>query len=108
MHPLVVDALRAHGVPPFGPVFHHDRSAAPFTPRNVSNMLGDYSRDLGINATAHQLRHRFGTKTYAACKDLRVTQELLGHAYSSTTDIYTAFARESARAAVLALPTPHD
>lgn len=105
MHPLVVDALRSHGLPLAGPVFRWG-DGRPYSPRNVSNMINDYFADLGINATAHQLRHRFGTKTYAACHDLRVTQELMGHSSPHTTQVYTAFARSEARAAVMALPVP--
>lgn len=105
LHPIVAEALRAYGVPRLGPVFRKDDGTV-WTPRRVSNVIGEYFADLGINATAHQLRHRFGTQLYAACKNLRVVQEQLGHAYSSTTDMYTAFARDDARAAVLALPRP--
>jgi len=105
MHPLVVDALRTFPLPAFGVAFR-GRDGAALSPRRVSNDIGNFFTDIGVNATAHQLRHRFGTKTYAACKDLRVVQELLGHANPSTTAVYTAFARDDARAAVLALPLP--
>lgn len=105
IHPLVAEALRSYGVPRLGPVFRKPDGSV-WTPRRVSNVIGAYFADLGINATAHQLRHRFGTQLYAACKNLRVVQEQLGHAYSSTTDVYTAFARADARAAVCALPIP--
>jgi len=39
--------------------------------------------------TAHQLRHWFGTNLYAQSHDIRITQEMLGHASSATTAIYT-------------------
>lgn len=106
MHPLVVDALKACGLPSHGRVFRK-ADGGPVSPRIVSNTGNAYLRSIGINATFHQLRHRFGTKTYEACRNIRVVQELLGHAHSSTTDVYTAFAREAARAAVLALPAPN-
>lgn len=105
MHPLVAAALKGHRLPSSGVAFR-GRDGAALTPRRVSNDIGDFFTDIGVNATAHQLRHRFGTKTYAACKDLRVVQELLGHANPNTTAVYTAFARTDARAAVLALPAP--
>lgn len=51
-----------------------------------------YLRGLGVNATAHQLRHWSATRTYQNCTDLRVVQELLGHESPNSTAIYTAFA----------------
>lgn len=36
----------------------------------------------------HSLRHRYGTVTYAGCKDIRAVQKLMGHASPDTTQIY--------------------
>lgn len=38
--------------------------------------------------TGHSLRHRYGTITYAGCKDIRAVQKLMGHASPTTTQIY--------------------
>ena len=60
-------------------------------------------QDCGIDATAHQLRHYFATEVYASSKDIRVTQELLGHSSPSTTANYVAFSHVDAAAAVASL-----
>lgn len=57
---------------------------------------------LGAGTTGHQLRHRFASTAYAAERDLRAVQELLGHASPVTTAIYTAVPDQALRRAVLA------
>lgn len=106
MHPIAVEALTSYTLPTYGPAFRKADGVTPLSPRNVSNMISDFFDDIGVNARAHQLRHRFGTKTYEACHDLLVVKELMGHENVQTTTIYTAFARIDARAAVMALPVP--
>lgn len=63
---------------------------------------------LGEHWTAHTLRHRFGTRAYAAERDLRAVQELLGHAKPETTAIYTAVPPDAMRRAVDAVGVAGD
>lgn len=62
--------------------------------------------DLGVKAglsrpvSSHDLRMTFGSAVYEKTKDLRATQELLGHASSSTTELYTFVRLDTMREAV--------
>lgn len=57
------------------------------------------------DVTMHRLRHWFGTEAYEASgKDIRATQELLGHASMSTTQGYVATRVGPKRQAVTGLP----
>lgn len=60
---------------------------------------------LGVDHTMHHLRRWFGTAAYESSgKDIRVTQELLGHKQVNTTQIYVDIAAGGKAAAVAALP----
>lgn len=50
---------------------------------------------------SHDLRMTFGTAVYGATKDIRATQELLGHANVETTQVYTGITEATMKAAVL-------
>jgi site-specific recombinase XerC len=66
----------------------------------VSELISDV---LPPGVTAHMLRHRFGTRAYQnGGRDIRAVQELLGHAYVSTTQVYTAVEDSAKRRAALA------
>lgn len=70
---------------------------AHLTPHHLGKIV---SRCLPGPLTTHTLRHRCATVSYAATRDLRAVQELLGHAKPETTAIYTLVPDESVRKAM--------
>lgn len=103
-HPLVLAALNRVQTPRQGPLFPVDDTGADVTPYLVSRRICRLMRHLGIDGTAHALRHTFATACYVASDgDIRTVQELLGHSSPTTTAIYTAWSRPKAVEAVLKL-----
>lgn len=105
LHPEVEKRLRRIE-PRSGYVFHRvwpHPSPQPIRPGTVSQILSEYLRGQGIEASAHQGRHLFLTTVYEASQDLRVTQELAGHASPVTTSIYAAWSNARAADAVAAI-----
>lgn len=80
-----------------GWVFPSSARPGPLTPAHVGKLV---ARALPENWTCHTLRHRCGTVAYAGSKDLRAVQELLGHARTDTTALYTKIPAEAIRQAM--------
>lgn len=100
LHPAVLTALQALPLPPSGPLFRRRRMKDRYPPNQLSQELNVYLAGLGIDHSAHSLRHWFGTHFYITTRDLRLTQEMLGHYSPETTAIYTAFDRQRAAGAI--------
>jgi integrase len=94
-------------MPHSGWVFRRaDGRPGPNSPAVVSKVANTHLRDCGTDATLHQLRHRFASALYAQTQDLRLVQEMLGHASPETTAGYAAWNRTGASEAVNLLPAP--
>jgi integrase/recombinase XerD len=83
-------ALATPPLPHGGPVFLSVRGER-FDRRRAWEMLVATARSAGLQdgVSPHTLRHSFATHLLEGGADLRIVQELLGHANISTTQLYT-------------------
>lgn len=102
--PVLRDAMARYGLPTSGPVFPGPDGC--LSPQSVGLIIAKHLRACGVDATAHQGRHWFASQLYRASGDLRVTQELMGHASPTTTAIYAAWSPAKGVAAIAQLPGP--
>jgi len=67
------------------------RTGRPLDRTNCWRMVVKYARRMGVQGklSPHTLRHSFATHLLAGGADLRVVQEMLGHADIATTQVYT-------------------
>lgn len=85
MHPILLDALLPNTG---GNVVA--AGGTPYSAASLQRRANRAIRRLGVDATFHQLRHRFGTITYGATGDPLAVAAAMGHSSLETTRIYAA------------------
>lgn len=81
-----------------------NRWGGRLTERSVQETIEEYAKRAGIGKRVHphMLRHTFATHLLDGGADLRVVQELLGHANLASTEIYTHVSKSRAKKVYLA------
>jgi len=88
------------------PALFLNRSGGRFSVRGIALLVNRYLRAAGITDRSgpHVLRHTFATHALRARPNLRAVQELLGHAWVTTTQRYTHLEVEDLQEQVAEMP----
>jgi site-specific recombinase XerD len=94
---LVVDPDPAHAV-----IARAD--GQPLRPKSFAHILERWVASLGLDITAHQLRHTFASELLRHGADLERIRQALGHRNLDTTQVYLRITSEHLQGAIDLLP----
>ncbi len=95
--PMLINAERAADRRDQGKLFL-SRTGRPIERVRIWQLVRHYAKQAGLEKVhPHMLRHSFATHLLAGGADLRIVQDLLGHADITTTQIYTHVDRSKLR-----------
>lgn len=90
LHPELARMLRMLPMPQRGPLFRLN-DGTPMKAQTIGSYVARHLHALDIPASAHSLRHYFLSEMFRLTKNLRLCQEMAGHADPKSTAIYTAW-----------------
>jgi len=98
-----LDRVRTNIATKSQPAMFLNRGGTRLSARSIQKLVKKYALIAGLDLdfSIHTIRHSFATHLLDGGADLRVVQELLGHASPQTTQIYTQISTASARKAYL-------
>lgn len=79
------------------PYLFLDSNGKKITRQKVYKIIHSLGNDIDKNISPHTIRHSFATHMLENGADLRVVQELLGHASIVTTQLYTHISKKTLR-----------
>lgn len=79
-----------------------NQRGARLSRQSIWEIIQKAAEGLGKEVSPHSLRHSFATHLLEGGADVRVVQELLGHASVTTTQIYTMVSVDTLREVYLA------
>jgi tyrosine recombinase XerC len=81
-----------------------NQNGGRLTVRSIQSIVHEYAGNTGLDKKVHphMIRHTFATHLLNGGADLRVVQELLGHASLNSTQIYTHVSKAQAKKVYLA------
>lgn len=87
---LKVKKRRKEGLLDDDPLFV-SRNSNALSVRAIQRALDKWLVEANVQNkySPHSLRHTFGTELFSRCKNIRLVQDVMGHADISTTQIYT-------------------